>query len=78
MGIPAACSRVGGMPEYSSENLQFSAKSVSEICEVMKKLLSPEVREREAAYSLKKAQEFRKSRLDPLRDKFYMDFINQI
>ena len=64
------------MVEYASENIMFEAKNVKHICEVMKKLLDPEVRKREAAYSLAKAKEFEKSRLDPIRDKFYMDFIN--
>lgn len=74
-GLPAACSRVGGMVEYASGNIMFEAKNVKQICEVMKKLLDPEIRKKESAYSLAKAKEFEKSRLDPIRDKFYMDFM---
>ena len=75
-GLPVACSSAGGNPELADEGMLFRAGNVSEICEVMKKLLDPEVRKREAEYSFMKAQEFTKSRLDPIRDKFYMDFMN--
>ena len=74
--LPAACACVGGMKEYASKDLFFQPGNVSQICSVMKKLLDQEVRKREAVYSFTKAQEFAKSRLDPIRDKFYMDFIN--
>ena len=74
--LPTACSRVGGMVEFPSENLMFEAGNPVQIAEVMKKLLDPETQLREAEYSFTKAKEFNKSLLDPIRRKFYMDFIN--
>ena len=74
--LPTACSRVGGMVEFPSENLMFEAGNTAQICESMKKLLDPETQLREAEYAFTKAKEFEKSRLDPIRRKFYMDFIN--
>ena len=74
--IPAACACVGGMREYASEDLFFEPGNVESICRVIKKLLDPEIRKREAVRSFKIAHQFEKSKLDPIRDKFYMDFIN--
>lgn len=74
--LPTACSRVGGMVEFASEGLMFEAGNTAQICESMKKLLDPGTQLREAEYSFMKAKEFTKSRLDPIRRKFYMDFIN--
>ena len=73
--IPAACSDVGGNPELASGDMLFRHGNVQDICSVMKKLLDPQVRQREANYSFTKAGEFQKSRLDPIRDKFYLDFM---
>ena len=74
IAVPAACARVGGMLEYASKDIMFTPGNVREICEVMKKLLSPEVREREAKKSFAVAHEFDKKKLDAERDKFYSEF----
>lgn len=76
MALPVICSNAGGNPELADKDMLFTAGNVSEICEAMKKMLDTEVRKREAAYSFTKAKEFEKSKLDPIRDKFYIDFMN--
>ena len=73
--LPIACSDAGGNSELASGDMLFKAGNVKEIAEVMVKMLDPEIREREAIRSFTKAQEFEKRRLDPIRDKFYMDFM---
>lgn len=73
--IPAACAYVGGMKEYANSELFFKPGNVAQIASVMKKLLDPQVRLQQANYSFNKAKEFQKSRLDPIRDKFYLDFM---
>ena len=74
--LPAACASVGGMVEYASDNLFFQPGNVEQICIVLKKLLDPKVRRLESERSFTKAGEFAKSRLDPIRNKFYMDFMH--
>ena len=74
--LPVTCSSAGGNPEIAGRDMLFTPGNVTQICEVMKKMLDPEIRKRESERSFTKAKEFEKSRLDPIRDKFYMDFIN--
>ena len=74
--LPVTCSDAGGIPELASGDMLFKAGNVGQICEAIKRMLDPEIRKREALRSFTKAKEFEKSRLDPIRDKFYMDFIN--
>ena len=76
--LPVTCSDAGGIPELASGDMLFKAGNVGQICEAIKRMLDPEIRKREALRSFTKAKEFEKSRLDPIRDKFYMDFINCI
>ena len=72
--LPAACSRVGGMQEYADREIMFEAKNVGDIASVMRKLLAPEVRAREAERSFKIAHDFEKGKLDAVRDNFYSSF----
>ncbi|MBR0150557.1 MAG: glycosyltransferase family 4 protein [Synergistaceae bacterium] len=73
-GLPAACSRIGGMVEYASKDIMFGAGNVNEISVVMEKLMNPEVREREAVKSFRIAHEFSKDILDRRRGEFYSEF----
>lgn len=73
--IPAACAYVGGMKEYANPDLFFQPGNVESICSVMKKLLDPKTRASASDYSFTKAEEFTQSRLNPIRDKFYMEFM---
>lgn len=74
-GCPAACSRVGGMQEYPDKDIMFTAKNVKEIAAVMKKLLDPEERIRQARKSFDIAKNFERPKLDAVRDKFYAEFM---
>ena len=74
--LPVTSSNAGGNPELVGQDMLFEAGNVGQICDAMKKMLDPELRKKEAMRSFAKAEEFLKSRLDPIRDKFYMDFIN--
>ena len=76
--LPVTCSDAGGNPELASGDMLFKAGNVGQICGAIKRMLDPEVRKSEAMRSFALAKSFQKSRLDPIRDKFYMDFINGI
>ena len=74
--LPAACAGVGGMLEYADRDIMFRPGNVREIADVMKRLLEPETRKRESVISFDIAHDFTKEKLDPVRDKFYLEFAN--
>lgn len=72
--LPVTCSDAGGNPELPDRNMIFHAGDVDGIAAVMREMMKPEVRMREAERSFRRAHDFEKSKLDAVRDDFYSSF----
>ena len=72
--LPVTCSDAGGNPELASEDMIFHAGDVDGITAVIREMMKPEVRAREAERSFKIAHDFEKGKLDAVRDNFYSSF----
>lgn len=72
-GLPVACSTVGGNPELA--DMLFRVGNVRQIAAVMKEMLKPEVRKKEAVRSFTGAQDYTKEKLNAKRDEFFADFL---
>ncbi len=77
-GCPAIGSDVGDIPELLNNDFIFRKKETNEICTLLKKIINMNIMAKEAKNNFDKVKEFSKSLLDNKRNKFYLEFKNNV
>ncbi len=74
MACPIIVSNAGGNPELASPKYVFKKGNQQQLIEILKKITIDDLKE-EAKRNFSEAHNYRKERLDKIRDDFYTDFI---